>query len=411
MSQFFSHRSSSSNALSHRSSSSRALSKQLVPIKATTTSTNAVTPFRRIPLNIYDTCVKVPDIPFTTYDIFVFNSKMENKLKQSNIPYFSFTLINKMINGEVVNTVQLLLPNGDIQKLNTKEVQEIQEMVNQVNQEFPGFMYFCSLDSFPYPSSWLETIFPSLEFYRTPPPPYENEEIYVPKIVDQGNIYLDLSGSEQSYMEDAKELFYQLQNKLAELYPNSSEVEEDLGLPPNPSDWYNKYILDMNFEPSFDFYTSLIGSKFIQSLKQFLNAFDVMIVMKDNQYEFIPIDINQKPILSKINIHEMYGKMYVTSSPYGLLALSKLFTSITPILDEYSGKIGLFIPMMENGYLTELTMWQKLKDNFEMTYDVYFSPNEEMKSIVKEENLKYEEVELILDDIHTFSYLFVEKHS
>jgi hypothetical protein len=284
---------------------------------------------------------------------------------------------------------------------------------------------------------------PLLTFYRTLPAPDENTEVKVPSMVKGNDIYLNLSDDPLNYQQDTLHLFHLTKETLYNMYQSGSlptstnelfvqsllpeqwyEQSIDLpvttlppmqspSLPPNPNESYTDYVLDLSFDPNFDFVHSMIGSKFILSLKNFLGADDIIVFNESNIYKFFPVDQNENSIRSKINIQELYGYLFMTSSPYGLLALQKLYDmdQMKTILDEYTGKLGFFLPIIMNGDVTTPIDLEKLQHNFEESYDVYENPSDQLKNKVERIGLSTQSLVIKVDEVHTFEYLFVEKHA
>jgi hypothetical protein len=400
----------------------------------TTSDLFAISPFYREMIILDSYCKDEPDIPFSEYSVFVFNSLLEPKLRK-HFEFVSMVLHDIPYDGKMVSTVRLVDKNNDFISLKTEDIKLIQKYINEIVKEDSSFFLFSTTESINIFRPWTRLIFPYMTFNRF------NEErniIPISKKVENGKIYLDLSDDSQfdkttsklypdfiktiydlyyngmlpngKNLEtfsgyDGEQLFETISKKNGISIPNYTLPSNKLSFSPDLSikNTVYEFVFNKAITNPFD---NEVGSVFLKNIRKFLEADIINLVNKGNKCE-ISMMKNNKFIESNINIKELFGYIYFTDKIVGLLVLQKLnlLSSVKLIEDDVSGKIGLFVPMFVNGEQLLESDLNLLLDNYSNRIDIYNEDIEYIKDIANRFNLNIVgEVEL--NDI---TYLFIEK--
>lgn len=393
----------------------------------------AFTPFYREMIIMDSECKEEPTIPFSEYSVFVFNSILEPKLRK-HFDFISMIFHDIPHNGRMVSTIRLIDKNNDFIKLETNDIKLIQKYIDQIVKEDSTFFLFSTIDSINIFRPWLRIIFQYISFNR-----YNDDMklIDINKKVENGIIYLDLE-NDSNFNKTTSKLYPQFIKTLYDLYYNGSipnitgnkldiykgydgeklfEIISNIDIPdyklpskrlsfsPDLSikNTVYEFVFNKNVTNPFE---NEVGSIFLKNVKKFLDADVINVVNNSNKCQ-ISMMRDDKIIESNINIKEIFGYIYFTDMILGLLVLQNmnLLSSVKLIEDAVSGKIGIFVPMFENGEPLLEANLNLLLDNYINRIDVYTENIDYVKNIANKFDLNIVgEVEL--NDI---IYLFIEK--
>jgi hypothetical protein len=393
----------------------------------------AFTPFYREMIIMDSECKEEPTIPFSEYSVFVFNSILEPKLRK-HIDFVSMVFNDIPHNGRMVSTIQLIDKNNDFIKLESEDIKLIQTYIDQIVKEESKFFLFSTIDSLNIFRPWLRTMFQYITFNR-----YNDDMklVDINKKSENGIIYLDLSDDPQ-FNKTTSKLYPEFIKNLYNLYYNGSipningktldiyngydgeklfEIISNIDIPdyklpstrlsflPDLSikNTIYEFVFNKNVTNPFD---NEVGSIFLKNVKNFLEADVINVVNNNNKFQISMIR-NNKIIESNINIKEFFGYNYFTDKILGLLVIKNmnLLSSIKLIEDAVSGKIGILVPIFENGELIVEANLNLLLDNYINRIDIYTENIDYVRNIANKFNLNIVgEV-----DINDITYLFIEK--
>lgn len=428
-----------------------------------------VTPFTRPQLAQTGNCMEYPDPKYTTYQIFVFESRIQPFLDQffRNKPaykYDHFVYIDIPFQGVMITTIQL----------RTKDANHIQipkDMIREINHEIsimitlhPNYCLFYSDHSTYLSTPWVRALLPSFiferdvyEFFKEP------EKKLIPSVVQNGKIYLDLS-DDINYEEVVQKLSSELNHTLEDFYKKGTlpemlsevsciddfckiiddpalykrvpgeflhhdgklgdEIMDQLAgltpieIPPSDDQLISSYQKSISIEKSnnatvyvinftkvdlnMNLTESQIGTEFLVSLKNFLEA--DAVISKEITPGYFEVYVNKggKYLESSIQIKEMFGFQFLTHHPIGLLVAQDMgllqYTKI--IYDSYSNRGGVFVPMIYLGDVVELDLLKIQLTNRMKTVDAYTYSTKIEKAILKHQLNVVSKID---------QYLFVEK--
>ena len=411
-----------------------------------------VTPFYREQIIITGVLTEQPEIPFTSYSVFCFRTRLESFLRtylKSLYNYNTFTFHDVPSQDKMITTLEMLDVNDIKLRLSTQEIRDINQEIGKITTLNPNYCLFFEKTN-EFPQAWLQTIIPSFQFERTEYYADDSSKTFViPTKFENGKIYLDLS-DDMNYLTTIKNLYADFMELLEKYFysgtiPDMVEVSADnfqripgkfvhfkdktgeevldelaelepLKIPVSDIEFISDVkiknknpnqstVFVLNFtktDPDMNIFIDPIGVEFLTSLKQFLRADDVFVQEVAPAYFEIELKKDGAFVQSNINIKEMFGYFYLTDHPMGLLVAEDmdLLEDSRIIYDSNSGKGGLFIPMI---FLDEPIQKDLVKIQLEnriKTVDVY-TKTPELELILKKLGLK------IISSID--NYFYVEK--
>jgi hypothetical protein len=420
-----------------------------------------MTPFQKDQIDLASSkCQVEPDLPYSSYSVFVFRSRLEPFLNRyfeqthrKKYNYDSFVFRDIPFEGKMISTLILIDSNSQIISLTPQEIRDINLEISEMIILHPNYLLFIQDSLLKYPRTWIRTILPYLEFERTTYYPDDDSEVFkIPSIYQDGCIYLDLS-LDPNYDTTLKKLYTDILEKLEEFYnkgtiPNEIEVNsngvkvffiqpgdflqfenklgdqvlEDLAemkdVSFDKSDnqlVINKKNIDhsiatvfvLNFsltDLNFDFLGNQVGVEFLVSLKRFLGADEIITNNKNPGFYEIMAKKDGKFMQSNLDIKEMFGYSYFTDDPLGLLVLDDmdLLDDSKAVYDTALGKGGIFVPIEKMGDVIQLDILHLLLSGKRKNYDCY-TKSDDIELSLNRQGLK------ILMEIE--NYLFVEKDS
>jgi hypothetical protein len=417
-----------------------------------------ITPFSKEQIDMASSsCIEEPMVPYSPYSVLVFNSRLEPFLKKyfenlKSYDYYTFVFRDIPYEGRMITTLILIDKNENEIELETQHIVNINLHISEINILHPNYLLFLSDENLKYPQSWVRTILPSFEFTRTIYYPDDEQEVVpIPSIYHNGSIYLDLS-DDPNYNTTLKRLYIELINKIEKYYyegtiPNQLEIidpidnekifitnpsdflqfpgklgdeviEDIAGLKeviisekdekiessfqiPKKSDEATVFILKLN-EMNFDLFLDQIGVEFLNSLKLFLEADEIITKKVNGSYYEIVLKKDNKFMESNLNIKEMFGYFYFTDHPLGLLVLDDfdLLDDSKILYDSILGKGGIFVPMEKLGNVISKEYLNVQLYNRKENFDSYY----------KSKQIQYSLNRLKLNTVNEINdYLFVEK--
>jgi hypothetical protein len=404
-------------------------------------------------------CQTEPDIPFTSYSVYVFNSRLEPFLKKyfdqthrKKYNYDQYVFRDIPHEGRMITTLALIDAFSNIILLTSQEIRDINNEISQFTVLHPEYLLFLSDSDLSYPQAWTRIIFPSLQFNRMEYVASGNDSYSIPTIYSNGCIYLDLS-QDPSYDSTIKKLYTQTLEKLEDYYnngtiPNIRELTENgvtfytrtpgdflqiegrtgeqvldemaqLPISEIPKSDYqftipktnmndldstvfvvNYASVDMNLE----FLETQLGVEFLVSLKKFLEADEIITKKYSPGYYEIVAKKDGKFIQSNLDVKEMFGYCYFTDSPLGLMVLDDMdmLDDSKAVYDSASGKGAIFVPFEKLGDVVQVDYLNTFLINKMEYYDCYSSKTKDIENTLNRLGLQ---IESKIDD-----YLFVKKN-
>jgi hypothetical protein len=424
--------------------------------------TYVVTPFSRNQISVSSVCVEYPNAPYTPYQVFAFESRIQHFLdnifmvRGKKYKYDHFVYLDIPNQGKMITTMNFVDSDGNTIDLDPEIIRDINLEITNITILRPNYCLFYSDRSTKLFQPWVRSVIPSLIFERTVYEFFENPKtITIPKIVENGCIYLDLS-DDVNYEEVIQNLSSNLNKTLEEFFEKGSlplnqetsnvfvESENIYGqningeqaierlsdledVPILMSDTFivsrvqskeqgegqesdegqdlaTVYVVNFSkVDPEMSLNLNQIGEEFLRSLKLFLNADAVISKEIDPGYYEIYIYKNGKYIESAINIKEMFGYQFLTHNPIGLLAAQdlRLLKDTKIIYDSYNNIGGVFIPLVHLGDAVQISEVEiQLKNRME-NVDAYTLSNHRIEKEIIKHQLK------IISKIG--EYIFVEK--
>lgn len=429
-----------------------------------TTDIYVITPFSRNQISLSSDCVEYPNAPYTPYQVFAFESRiqyfLETYFKRKNYMYDHFVYFDIPSQGKMITTMRFMDSEGNPLDLEPEMIRDINLEITNITILRPNYCLFYSDSSTKLFQPWVRSVIPSLIFERTVYEFFENPKIItVPKIVENGCIYLDLS-EEVNYEEVIQNLSSNLNQTLEDLFKNGSlplrecnretcngifvesenmdgeqaieklvpglkevtvnlsdkviqskiireSIEEDnIGSEEDNigSNLTTVYVINFSkVDPEMSLTLDQIGGEFLRSLKLFLNADAIISKEVDPGYNEIYIYRNGKYIESAINIKEMFGYQFLTHNPIGLLAAQdlRLLKDTKIIYDSYNNIGGVFIPLVHLGDVVQISQVEIQLKNRIQNVEAYTISNYQIEKEIIKHQLK------IISKID--KYLFVEK--
>jgi hypothetical protein len=419
-----------------------------------------MTPFQKDQIDLASSkCQVEPDLPYSSYSVFVFRSRLEPFLKRyfdqthrKKYNYDSFVFRDIPLEGKMVSTLILIDSDSQIISLTPQEIRDINLEISEMIVLYPNYLLFIQDSLLKYPRTWVRTILPYLEFERTTYYPDDDSEVFkIPSIYHNGSIYLDLS-LDPNYDTTLKKLYTDILEKLDDFYykgtiPNEIEASNANGVkvffiqPGDFLQFQNKLgdqvledladIEDVSFEKSdfqftitkkqmddsmatvfvlnfamndmnFDLLGNQVGVEFLVSLKKFLQADEIITKNRNPGVYEIMAKKDGKFMQSNLDIKEMFGFSYFTDDPLGLLVLDDmdLLDDSKAIYDTALGKGGIFVPIEKMGDVIQLDILHLLLSGKRKNYDCY-TKSEDIELSLTRQGLKI--------SIEIENYLFVEK--
>ena len=394
-----------------------------------------VTPFYREQIELTGNITEQPDIPFTSYAVYVFRTRLEafmieyfNNRKKYNYNTFVFKDIPS--EGKMITTLEILDKNQNKIQLTKQEIIDINLEIAQITTLYPSYFLFFSDKEYIYPQAWLNTILPSFQFERTTYYPEDSSKTFkIPSIYDNGKLYLDLS-QDLNFSSTVQKLYSTLNEQLDTYFYSGTipemieisaaeikrvpgkfiqfkdktgeEVLDELAELPSvtipktdelflsevkvKSNKNETTVFVLNFtrtNPDMNIFIDPIGAEFLVSLRNFLKADDVLIQEHSQGYYEIELKQDGKFIQSNLNIKDMFGYFYFTDHPMGLLVAEdmQILEDSKIIYDSISGRGGLFIPMIHLDEPVEKDLMNIQLDNRMKHADV-FTKTPEMELIL-----------------------------
>jgi hypothetical protein len=430
-----------------------------------------ITPFTRKQMSIVGKCIDYVDPEYNPYQVFAFESRMQHFLerfflKHSKYKYDHFVYIDVPNQGLMITTIQLRDVHDEPIEIENEIIRALNLEITNITTLYPNYCLFYSEHSTKLSRPWIRAILPSLVFERTVYEFFkEPENILIPNIVENGNIYLDLS-DDINYEEVIQRLSSEINKTFEDFFSrgtlpemlttiecvnnkaylgnlcriiddealyqrqpgqfvhyeemNGEEVMEVLaGLPsiqiPN-TDRITTDILGskekgyatvyvVNFHSSeLDLTKDQIGTEFLVSLKKFLNADAIVCKEVSPGYFEIYVNKNGEYIESAINIKEMFGYQFFTHHPIGLLVAQDmgLISEMKLIYDSYHQIGGVFVPMVYLGDNLQIELLQIQLYNRIQNVDAYIYSSRLEKEIAKHQLKIVAKID---------KYIFVEKSS
>lgn len=389
-----------------------------------------LTPFHREQIDMGSSfCESEPDIPFTSYSVYVFRSRLEAFLKkyfsQTNrkkYNYDQFVFRDIPYDGRMVTTIILNDSDSKIISLTPQEIRDINLEISEMIVLHPDYLLFLEDSTLQYPQAWLRTILPSLEFQRISYLPFDGTERYsIPSIYYNGCIYLNLI-EDESYLSTIQSLYKDTLNQLDEFYHKGTlptlleytgsgvtvtiknpgdfiQIEEKLGdqvledmagleevvIPESDfkmtteiekSDEGEATVFVINYsriDMNLEFLENQLGVEFLVSLKKFLDADEIITKKVNPGYYEIVAKKDGKFLTSNLDVKEMFGFSYFTDDPLGLMVLDdmNLLDDTKAIYDSASGKGAIFVPTEKFGDVIQVDYLIGLLNNKKQFYDAY----------------------------------------
>jgi len=434
--------------------------------KDTMLSTNMfiITPFYREQIVITGFYTEDPEIPFTSYSVYVFRTRLSSFLKKyfnvtgrKKYKYYNFVFFDIPSEGRMITTIQLIDVNDNKIQLTSQEIRDINQEISQMINLHPDYFLFFSDTDLPLSQPWLRLILPSFKFERTSYYPDDSSKTFeIDTIYNYGELYLDLSQDPNFYktidrlyanfiqslydyyftgtipqfveiisnditnMERIRGEFIHFKDKLGDQVLEDLADIKNVTFPisdsmfvsekkPIQKDIASVFVLNFtSVDPEMNIFIDPIGVEFLVSLKKFLKADDIFIQEGADGYYEIELKKDDKFIQSNLNIKEMFGYFYFTDHPLGLLVAEDLglLEDSKIIYDSLSqnsvtGRGGLFIPMIHMDEPVEKELLEIKLNNRKQYIDVY-TKSPEIELLLNKFGLK------IISNID--QYLFVEKN-
>jgi hypothetical protein len=416
-----------------------------------------ITPFQRDQIVLTGSCQEEPIVSFSEYSILVLQSRLQPYFKRffsdKKYNYDTFAFRDIPHQGKMVSTIMLFDPEQNPIQLEQDENRMINLEIAQITTLHPNYFLFYSEGLSNYPQAWLRTVLPVFQFTRT--------SYYIDEIVTQdvhtiyydGKLYMDLS-QDHLYLSTLDKLYIEFIETLRKYYetgtipdlveiksqgvsanyqmpgdfiefkgklgdqvledmaelteveiPRADEILESERRITVPKDRVSKFILNFtehNYE--FDLFMDQVGVEFLVSLKNFFEADQVITTRITPSYYEIVVVKNNQAIQSSVDIKKMFGFIYFTDHPLGLLVLEEmgLLQVSKVIYDDVLGKGGLFVPMIHLEDAVQKDILLQDLDNKKSWVDVYVF-SDQILSHLKKFGLN------ILYVIN--EYIFVERNS
>lgn len=426
----------------------------------------ALTPFYTPQIVLDAPVIEQPEIPFTPYSLFAYESKLFPKVYKHVKQKFLYpSLVQEPVKGNMVFALKLYDDKGYEVKPTYETMDTLMNIISENNLKYPDYALLIQADDIPIFRPWVKIMLPHIS-YQGPKSLPSDEELYFNTIIEDDNVFIDMRDV-VDYYEMTKALLIEFQKNIRSLFINGylsypPDLSESLvqkisdklcfidtdtildgensfeklsNLPitilPNTSDI--KVISDLEFKDIYDCYTfnfsdvigyipgsdpfnNYMGASILYSLKTFLQA-DKIITVYDGLTETYKIslyDEEGKVILSSINIEDLRGYKYFSSSPAALLALASGNQSdiMKLIHDKVSGRVGIFLPIEVDGQMPfNDTNFGLLTENLIKSKHIFLNLEDEDNTLIKLDRfgIDYEQVEVTIDN-QTLNYLFVEKH-
>lgn len=191
-----------------------------------------VTSFTRNQMAMTGACIDYQDPRYTTYQIFVFQSRIQHFLEhyfkstdRMKYKYDHFVLLDVPDQGMMVTTVQVRDVNDQPIELEREIIRDINLEITNINTLHPNYCLFYVDHSTKISRPWVRSLLPSLIFERAVYEFFKEPEMkIIPSVVQNGCIYLDLS-EDINYDQVVQKLSADINHTLEDFYKRGTLPE------------------------------------------------------------------------------------------------------------------------------------------------------------------------------------------